>query len=211
MTGHRMPFILASASPARLTTLRAAGIDPVVRVSGVDESAVIAPDPEALVCALAARKADAVLREVGTARDLVLVGCDSVLDVEGRAAGKPGSDPAVRELWSVLRGRQADLVTGHHVVVVRDGEVSTCTRAARTTVTFAAVSDAEIEAYIATGEPQQVAGGFTIDGRGGAFISEVTGDPHTVVGISVPLLRTVLADLGIAWTSLWSNGGNGDE
>ena len=201
-----MRLVLASASPARLSTLRAAGVEPVVHVSGVDESVVAAADAAGLATELARLKGEAVLAELaGTAHagNFVLVGCDSVLDLDGTLCGNPGTDAAVVERWRAMRGRSGVLVTGHHVVAVRGGRVDRLTRAASTVVHFADVTDAEIDAYVATGEPQQVAGAFTIDGFGAAFVTGVEGDPHNVVGLSVPLLRTMLAELGVRWTDLW--------
>ncbi len=198
-----MDVVLASSSPARLRELRAAGLAPRVVVSGVDEGAVTAPTPRALALTLARLKGDASLATLDPNADLVLLACDSVLDLDGVAVGKPGTDQAVRERWRSLRNRDAFLTTGHYVVVRRDGVAHTASAAATTRVRFANVSDEEIEAYIATGEPHQVAGGFTIDGYGAAFITGLGGDPHNVVGISIPLLRSLLADLGVAWTSLW--------
>lgn len=198
--------MLASASPARLSTLRAAGLDPEVLVSGVDESGLDALTPDELAATLASAKGEAVLAEVGTGREVVVVACDSVLEMHGTVHGKPGTDEAVRERWRRMRNEAGTLVTGHHVIVVRQGGVQRSTRTERTRVWFADVSDAEIEAYIATGEPQQVAGAFTIDGYGAAFVSRLEGDPHNVVGISLPLLRLMLADLGVSWPSLWRGG-----
>ncbi len=198
-----MRLVLASASPARLQTLRAAGVDPIVHVSGVDESAVTADTPQALACELARLKAEAVLAEVGTATDTAIIGCDSLLVLGGEVHGKPYTDAAVRARWRALRGRSGDLVTGHHLIVVRGGDTHRDTRAATTTVTFADVTDAEIDAYVATGEPHHCAGAFTIDGFGGAFIERLEGDHHNVVGISLPLLRHMLADAGVEWTTLW--------
>ncbi|MDO5535636.1 MAG: nucleoside triphosphate pyrophosphatase [Propionibacteriaceae bacterium] len=198
-----MRLILASASPARLQILRAAGVEPIVHVSGVDESGVEGADAAAVASALARLKAEAVLDEVGTDSDVVVVGCDSLLELDGVLYGKPGTDEVVRERWRTQRGRTGALVTGHHLVVVRDGAVSRDTRAASTRVTFADVTDAEIEAYIATGEPHHCAGAFTIDGFGGAFVERLEGDHLTVIGLSLPLLRHMLADAGLAWTDLW--------
>ena len=198
-----MDVVLASSSPARLRELRAAGLAPRVVVSGIDEGAVTAPTPRALALTLARLKGDASLATLDPNADLVLLACDSVLDLDGVAVGKPGTDQAVRERWRSMRNRDAFLTTGHYVVVRRDGVARTASAAATTRVRFANVSDEEIEAYIATGEPHQVAGGFTIDGYGAAFITGLGGDPHNVVGISIPLLRSLLADLGVAWTSLW--------
>ena len=202
-----MDFILASASPSRLRELRAAGVDPSVVVSGVDESRITADTPRELTLALAQAKGEAVRAELPAGGDVVVVACDSVLDLDGRALGKPGSDEAVRERWREMRGREAFLDTGHWVAVRRDGVWETRLAAAVTKVRFAQVSDAEIEAYLATGEPQQCAGAFTIDGYGAAFITGLAGDHHNVIGISIPLLRSLLADLGVAWTSLWRSTG----
>ena len=195
---------MASSSPARLRELRAAGLDPRVVVSGVDEDAVSAPTPRALALTLARLKGEASLATLAPEEDVVLFACDSVLDLDGVAVGKPGTDAAVRERWRTLRNRDAFLTTGHFVVARREGVTRTAAAQATTRVRFANVSDEEIEAYIATGEPHQVAGGFTIDGYGAAFITGLGGDPHNVIGISIPLLRSLLADLGVAWTSLWT-------
>lgn len=205
MTDVRL--VLASASPARLATLRAAGLDPEVVVSGVDESGVTADSPAALVAELARLKAEAVDAALTLDdRTTVLVGCDSMLELDGRSYGKPGTPSAAVERWRSMRGRTGVLNTGHHVVVHRpgatDGEVRSAVGSTR--VTFAALSDAEIEAYVATGEPLEVAGAFTVDGLGGPFVERIEGDHHNVVGISLPLLRRLLADLGVAWPSLWS-------
>lgn len=211
-----MRLVLASASPARLATLRAAGVEPTVHVSGVDESAVDAADAAGLATELARLKAEAVFTELTRAGaepvaggGTVIVGCDSVLDLDGTICGKPGSDEAVRERWRAMRGRSGVLVTGHHVIVLAGGAApARRTRAASTTVRFADITDAEIEAYIATGEPQHVAGAFTIDGYGAAFVTGVEGDHHNVIGLSVPLLREMLAELGVCWTALWHTTGS---
>ena len=125
--------------------------------------------------------------------------------MDGDAWGKPGGEDEARRRWHILRGRHGDLLTGHHVAVVRDGEVLTAAHVARTRVHFADISDAEVDAYVATDEPLWVAGAFTIDGYGAAFIERIEGDPHNVVGISIPALRVLLAELGVDWTSLWGN------
>jgi septum formation protein len=197
MTEHRL--VLASASPARLETLRRAGLDPEVVVSGVDESGVGADKPADVALELAHRKAEAVVvRLEGPA---VVVGCDSVLELDGEALGKPASaDDAVRR-WRAMRGRCGVLHTGHCVADTASGRWESATES--TTVRFADVSDREIEAYVGSGEPLRVAGAFTIDGLGGAFVRRIDGDPHNVVGISLPLLRELLARLGVTWTDLW--------
>lgn len=195
-------LVLASASPARLATLRNAGIDPTVIVSGVDEGAVDAGGaPTAYTRQLATLKARAVAGLPQSASSLV-VGCDSVLDLDGAALGKPRhADEAVR-CWRRMRGRRGVLVTGHCVIDTTSGAERA--EVAATAVDFADLSDAEIDAYVATGEPLRVAGAFTIDGLGGAFVTRIAGDHHNVVGISLPLLRTMLSDLGVSWTDLWT-------
>ncbi len=195
-------LVLASQSPARLATLRAAGIEPLVLVSGVDEAAVDLTDPAALSLELAQRKAAAVAGSGAVPRGALVVGCDSVLELDGQAHGKPGSAAEAAARWRAMRGRSGVLHTGHHVVDTGSG--AALGAGARTTVHFASLTDAEVEAYVATGEPLQVAGAFTLDGLGGAYVSRIEGDPHNVVGISLPLLRTLLADLGVAWHSLWA-------
>lgn len=194
-----MRLVLASASPARLATLRAAGLDPEVIVSGIDESVVLEPDPEQLSVELARRKAEAVLDQVDG--DAVVVGCDSVLELDGETHGKPGSAQEAVDRWRAMRGRSGVLHTGHCIVELPWRR--SLSRAARTVVHFADLADEEIEAYVGTGEPLHVAGAFTLDGLGGAYVSGIEGDPHTVVGISLPLLRVMLGELGIAWHSLW--------
>jgi septum formation protein len=191
-------LVLASASPARLATLRAAGLDPEVVVSGVDESVVTTPDPAALATELAALKARAVAADEP---DAVVVGCDSVLELDGAIHGKPRDPAEAVARWRSMRGRSGVLHTGHCVIAPGHDEV---VAGAATTVHFADVSDAEIEAYVATGEPLRVAGAFTIDGLGGAFVRGIEGDHHTVVGISLPLLRELLASVGVPWVSLWT-------
>jgi septum formation protein len=193
-------LVLASASPARRATLRAAGIFPEVVVSDVDESAYTADSPGALAQVLATAKARAVA-ELSLAEDALVVGCDSVLDLDGVALGKPSDSAEAVRRWRSMRGRTGTLVTGHCVVDTRNGKQVEGTSSTR--VTFADLSDDEIDAYVATGEPLNVAGAFTIDGLGGAFVTSLVGDHHTVVGISLPLLRDLLHDLDVEWTSLW--------
>lgn len=202
-------FVLASASPARLATLRAAGLDPVCIVSGVDEDGVAAPDAATLVATLARLKAEAVFAVADLPERVVVVGCDSVLDLAGEVHGKPADVDQARARWRALRGNSGVLRTGHHVIARLDGRVTTAAAVADTVVHFADLDDAEIEAYLGSGEPLAVAGAFTIDGLGGAFVERIEGDPHNVVGISLPLLRRLLAGLGVPWPSLW-RGSAGD-
>ncbi len=199
----RRRLVLGSQSPARLATLRNAGLDPEVIVSGVDESTVGTPDPADLAVRLAVLKARAVADRLpdGPGGPLV-IGCDSVLEFDGAVHGKPHTAAEATRRWRHMRGGTGVLHTGHCVIDTADGrEVA---RQAATTVHFADLSDAEIDAYVATGEPLHVAGAFTLDGLGGAFVTGIEGDPHSVVGISLPLLRTMVAELGVVWTDLWS-------
>jgi septum formation protein len=200
-------LVLASASSARLRTLRSAGIPAEVVVSGVDETTVKDAEPARLAQRLAELKARVVsARVAGTASAaglrVVVVGCDSVFELGGRAYGKPGSADEARRRLHAVNGRSGVLHTGHVVIEASTGRQAG--RVASTVVTFSSMSDAEIDAYVATGEPLEVAGAFTLDGRGGAFIAGVDGDPHNVVGISLPLLRQLLGELGVTWTDLWA-------
>jgi septum formation protein len=197
--------VLASASPARLATLRAAGVEPEVVVSGVDEDDVDGGSPAATAQLLARLKAQAVAARLGADRlhvgpELVL-GCDSVFELDGLPWGKPADASQALERWRAMRGRTGVLHTGHHLVDLdSDRELGAVASAS---VTFAQVTDEEIEAYVATGEPLRVAGGFTLDGLAGPFVRRVDGDPHTVVGLSLPLLRELLVELSLPWPSLW--------
>ena len=195
--------VLASRSPARLATLRAAGIDPDVVVSGFDEDSIELSDPAELVAALARAKAESVAAGLPSDGDLLVIGCDSVLDFEGEVHGKPSGPEQAAERWRRIRGRSGVLRTGHHLLLRQGGQLSARTAVESTRVWFADLTDDEIAAYVATGEPVEVAGGFTIDGLGGAYITRLEGDPHAVVGISLPLLRTMVGELGLAWHSLW--------
>jgi septum formation protein len=195
-------FVLASASPARRALLAAAGLQPDVIVSSVDEAALTAGLPDAttaeLVQSLATAKASVVAVQV-EAPALVL-GCDSLLELDGQQFGKPGSAAAARERWRQMRGRSGVLHTGHCLIDVATGRTST--EPAATTVRFADITDEQIEMYCATGEPEQVAGGFTVDGLGGWFVEGIDGDHHNVVGLSLPLLRGMLAGMGYDLTDL---------
>jgi septum formation protein len=195
-------FVLASASPARLATLRSAGLDPVVVVSGVDESRLDGLPPAELALQLAELKCAAVAARDDLPPAALVLGCDSVLDLGGEALGTPeDADEAVRR-WQQMRGRSGVLRTGHCLRDAASGRVAAAT--ASTTVHFADVDDDEIAAYVATGEPLWVAGAFTVDGLGGAFVRGIEGDHHNVVGVSLPLLRELVGELGHAWTSLWA-------
>lgn len=202
-----MRFVLASASPARLNVLRAAGIEPTVVVSGVDEDAVTAalsnPSPADLVTALALAKAEAVADRI-TDPDAVVVGCDSMLSAGGDLVGKPGDPEVARKRWTQLAGGTGELLTGHAVLRLEAGRrTRQAVGTQSTTIRFADPSPAEIDAYIATGEPLNVAGGFTLDGLGGWFIDGIEGDPSSVIGISLPLTRRLLAEVGISVVNLW--------
>jgi septum formation protein len=193
-------LVLASASPARLATLRAAGVEPLVIVSGVDETRVADVPPVELALQLAELKCAAVAGLDEVPEGALVLGCDSVLELDGAAHGKPADPGEARERWRAMRGRSGVLHTGHSL---REGDrVAAAT--ASTVVHFADLSDDEIDAYVATGEPLQVAGAFTVDGLGGAFVTGIEGDHHNVVGVSLPLLRDLVAELGHPWTSLWS-------
>jgi septum formation protein len=195
-------LVLASASPARLSLLRAAGVCPEVRVSGVVEEAITAPDPAALVLALARAKAAAVVRSEDD--DLLVLGCDSLLDLDGTAYGKPRTPDEARQLWGMMAGRSGVLRTGHALLSVRAGTVvGEAADVASTEVRFGRPTPDELAAYVATGEPLQVAGAFTIDGRGGWFVEGVDGDPGTVIGLSLPMMRILLGRVGAAVTGLW--------
>jgi septum formation protein len=195
-------LVLASASPARLATLRSAGVDPVVIVSGVDESQLDGLPPAELALQLAELKCAAVAARDDLPAGALVLGCDSVLDLDGEALGKPSDAEEATRRWKAMRGRSGTLHTGHCLRESDGGRVAAAT--ASTTVHFAEVSDEEIAAYVATGEPLHVAGAFTVDGLGGAFVTGISGDHHNVVGVSLPLVRHLVAELGHSWTSLWS-------
>ncbi|MGC0364943.1 septum formation protein [Rhodococcus sp. 27YEA15] len=204
-------LVLASASPARLAVLRAAGVSPLVRVSGVDEDAVtekLGPDadPAHVVTVLAEAKAAEIvpgLRADGL-DDVVVVGCDSMLLIDGTLQGKPNSVDVARKRWAKMAGRSATLLTGHSVLRVLDGQiVRAVSEHSATVVHFANPSTEDLEAYLATGEPLQVAGAFTLDSLGGWFVERIEGDPSSVIGIGLPLLRTLLERVGVSVSQLW--------
>jgi septum formation protein len=203
---------LASTSPARLATLRAAGIEPVLLSSGVDEDAAVRAagpltGPE-MVLLLARLKAEAVSEHLvdGQPIDGFILGGDSAFELDGQIYGKPHRPEIARERWLRQRGREGELHSGHWLIDHRGGVSAGATGGVSTAaVRFAAdISDAEIDAYIATGEPLEVAGAFTIDSLGGAFIAEVRGDPHAVVGLSLALTRELILEFGVAWPDLWN-------
>jgi septum formation protein len=192
-------LVLASASPARLRVLRGAGFDPEVAVSGVEED-IARRSTESTVRDLAVSKAQAV---AGRQHDgAVVIGCDSMLEVDGKPFGKPVSADAARALWQQLRGTERSLFTGH--CVVDTSTTRSAVAVGRTTVRFGYPEASELEAYIATGEPLRAAGGFTIDGHGAGFVEGVDGDPNNVLGLSLSLLRRLLRQLGLQMVDLWA-------
>ena len=205
-------FVLASASPGRRKVLRQAGIDPLVIVSGVDEDAVMArlepsATPADVTTALAAAKADAVVGvlDADVAADCVVIGCDSMLYRDGELLGKPASADAARDGWRQMAGRSGQLYTGHCVIRLHDKAITyRAADATCTTVNFGVPSPADLDAYIARGEPLAVAGGFTLDGLGGWFVDGVEGDPSAVIGIGLPLTRRLLEGAGLSISQLWA-------
>ncbi|BBX21614.1 Maf-like protein [Mycolicibacter terrae] len=192
--------------------LRGAGIDPLVVVSGVDEDAVAASlgphaDPVDVVRSLAQAKAEDVAArlEPAVATDCVVIGCDSMLYIDGQLAGKPPSVDEARRRWQSMAGRTGQLHTGHSLIWLQDNEIRhQAAETAVTTVRFGTPTADDLEAYLATGEPLRVAGGFTLDGLGGWFIDGVDGDPSSVIGISLPLVRSLLAGAGLSVAALWA-------
>lgn len=211
-------LVLASQSPARRAVLQSAGIDPIVHVSDVDEDAVWAALPEGtapdvVVVELARAKARAVaigLSSRGALSDLhpnvVVVGCDSMLLLDGELQGKPSTVDVARTRWHAMAGRTGDLLTGHCVLRLLDGEVvAEAAESSSTRVHFAKPEADELEAYLATGEPLQVAGAFTLDGMGGWFVDRIDGDPSSVIGIGLPLVRRLLTEVGVSVSQLWTS------
>ncbi|MBP7835555.1 MAG: septum formation inhibitor Maf [Rhodoluna sp.] len=208
-------LVLASTSPARLALLRAGGIEPTTIAPGVDEDAVDAGAREQgliettadMVHILAKAKAEAVLNHPDAA-GAIIVGCDSSLDFDGKSLGKPHEPEVARDRWRSMRGRAGTLFSGHWVIDNRNpiaGQLPPATgRVSSSIVHFADITDAEIDAYVATGEPLKVAGAFTIDGLGGAFLRSIEGDAHTVIGLSLPTLRELVISLGVEYPSLWN-------
>lgn len=216
-------FVLASASPSRLRILNQAGVDPLIRHPEVDEEALRVSLPDGtphvrVVEELARAKAADVLEREGEsiaaearaagADSIVLVGCDSMLLVDGRLEGKPHTYERAMARWKAIRGRHGVLLTGHAVVVadITDDQLTVRYRGADTsdtTVHFGAPSDADLDVYLRTGEPLECAGAFTIESLGGWFIDRIDGDPSSVIGLSLPLLRRLLADAGLNATDVW--------
>lgn len=205
--------ILASASPGRRRVLRQAGIDPLVIVSGVDEDAVVAALPERtgpveITLALARAKATAVARtlEPPLAADCVVIGCDSMLYRDGRLWGKPESETAALQAWQDMAGSSGELYTGHCVIRLRDNRIEhDVADVAVTGVDFGRPSPEDLAAYVGSGEPIAVAGGFTLDGLGGWFVDGVHGDPSSVIGIGLPLMRRLFERLGLSVMRLWAD------
>jgi septum formation protein len=234
-------LLLASASPARRSTLRAAGVDPLVRVSSVDEDAAVADavasqgrlEPADIALLLARAKAEDVVGaleddaeewdELGEEDDdgvvetrgggpgsaptgILVLGCDSVLELDGEVHGKPADAAEAVARWRSMRGRSGLLHTGHWLVDLRDhedgGTAGMVGGTATTTVHFADLDDTEIDDYVATGEPLRVAGAFTLDGLGAPYVAGIEGDPSNVVGVSLPLVRELLRELGLHWHDL---------
>ena len=215
MSEHPSPVhvVLASASPARKKLLHAAGIEPSIMVSGVDEDATEAAavqtygplEPADLALVLARAKAEDIAEQVDEA---LVIGCDSILELDGDGHGKPRTPEQAIERWQLMRGRSGVLHTGHWLIDTRedDGTGATLGATASTTVHFAAIDDDEIRAYVETGEPLRVAGSFTLDGLGAPYVTGIEGDPSNVVGLSLPLLRELLSEVGIAWHTLRAPG-----
>jgi septum formation protein len=195
-------FILASASPARRRLLQGAGIDPIVRPSDFDEDQVVLNNAAELVQVLARGKAEAIAADlVHEHADWLVLGCDSVLALHGEIYGKPANAQEAIARWKQMRGRVGELYTGHVLIDGRQGK--TITRCQMTQVQFAEVSDRQIEAYVATGEPLNCAGCFALEGRGGLFVQQLVGCHTNVIGLSLPLLRMMLAELGYDVTNFW--------
>ena len=246
MPSARLALLLASASPARRSTLLSAGVDPLVRVSSVDEDAVVAAAEAAAGVALEAADValllarakaedvvaaldddldgdldeagadgagevdDTVADDATEADGILVLGCDSVLELDGEVHGKPADAAEAVDRWRRMRGRTGVLHTGHWLVDLRDadegGTGGMVGGTASTTVHFADLDDAEVDAYVATGEPLRVAGAFTLDGLGGPYVAGIEGDPSNVIGVSLPLLRELVIELGVAWHDLRTPG-----
>ncbi|HEY9649728.1 MAG TPA: nucleoside triphosphate pyrophosphatase [Coleofasciculaceae cyanobacterium] len=191
-------FVLASASPARKRLLQNAGIEPVVRHSDFDESQIQLSDPVALVETLARHKAQTVANQFS---DALVLGCDSVLSVQGEIHGKPANPEEAIARWQLMRGTVGVLYTGHALIDLSQDK--TLVRCGITTVYFANVSDRAIANYVATGEPLKCAGCFALEGRGGLFVEKLEGCHSNVIGLSLPLLHQMLEELGYDTTDFW--------
>lgn len=197
-----MRVVLASKSEARHRVLRDAGIDAEVVVSGFDETTIQDPNPMTLSARLAEAKGTLVASTLDDS-DVVIIAGDTVLEIEGKAHGKPRTRAAAVKLWRRMRGHSAVIHTGHCVIVRQGGVDAQQIRVQSTKVMFADLSDEEVEAYADTGEPIDVAGGFSINKLGGAFVTAIEGDPYNVIGISLPMVRQMVIDLGVPWHDLW--------
>lgn len=205
-------LVLGSASAGRLAVLRGAGVDPLVVVSGVDEDAVMAglpagSGPDEVTAALATAKAHQVATTVAPpdSADCVVIGCDSMLYIDGELRGKPSSVDEARTRWLAMAGKAGQLYTGHSLIRLQDHAITRqISETSVTTVRFGSPDEDDLEAYLASGEPLRVAGGFTLDGLGGWFVDGVDGDPSSVIGISLPMLRRLLAGVGISIAALWA-------
>jgi septum formation protein len=205
-------LVLGSASAGRLRVLRHAGVEPLVVVSGVDEDAIIAAlgsdvEPSDVVRRLAEAKAEHVvtLLDTAVAADCVVIGCDSMLYIDGRLTGKPESIDDARQQWQAMAGRAGQLYTGHSVIRLSDNKI--ILREAETSITtvhFGKPSPDDLEAYLDSGESLHVAGAFTLDGLGGWFIDGIEGDPSAVVGIGLPVTRSLLSRAGVSVAALWT-------
>jgi septum formation protein len=205
--------VLASASAGRLSVLRKAGVEPVVMVSGVDEDALLAAHrdaaPARVVRELALAKSQDVAKVLppNVSSDCVVIGCDSMLLLGGRLCGKPRTPQRARAQWESMAGRSGRLLTGHSLLRLQDNQIShrEC-ETATTTVHFGCPAPADLDAYVTHGEPLAVAGGFTLDGRGGWFVDRIDGDPSNVIGLSLPLLRKLLARMNVTVSAIWNAG-----
>jgi septum formation protein len=203
-------FILASASPARRRLLQSVGIEPIVRPSHFDESLVQLDDPAELVQTLACRKAEAIAQSLPPVENPTLIlGCDSVLAIHGQIHGKPADPQEAIARWQQMRGQVGDLYTGHSLLLLRAPAHSpfpnppALTRCQITQVFFADISDRQIAAYVATGEPLNCAGCFALEGKGGLFVEKLQGCHSNVIGLSLPLLRRMLNEVGYDITDFW--------
>jgi septum formation protein len=209
--------VLGSASSGRLRVLQQAGVDPLVVVSDVDEDALLAsldPDlpPEAVVASLANAKAISVAAQLSedVASDCVVLGCDSMLYLDGTLCGKPESPEAARQQWLSMAGSMGHLLTGHAMLRISAGVIThTDSETGSTAVYFGRPSDEELTAYVSSGEPVRVAGSFTLDGLGGWFIDRIEGDPSNVIGLSLPLVHQMLRGAGLSVSDLWRESGPG--